>query len=207
MPETSRHNTKSALIGAAERLFAEKGLGIVSVKEITRAAGARNPSAVHYHFGNVETLIKEVFARRYHGIEQERLKRFAQIAAADDVDRVLALLEAALGPFIETCQEEEGRLFVRFCVQLFTDPRFDAGQIIAEAGGESIAKLRVQLIASLGHIPDETLSRRLRQGFMISLLQADDYARRVEAGTAPPLKQAIREAASSLFGYLSAEPR
>ena len=57
MQQPIRQSTKNALIRSAERLFAEKGLGTVSVKELTRAAGARNPSADHYHFGEVETLI------------------------------------------------------------------------------------------------------------------------------------------------------
>ena len=45
MQQSTRQKTKAALIQSAERLFAEKGLGSVSVKEITRAAGAKNPSA------------------------------------------------------------------------------------------------------------------------------------------------------------------
>ena len=71
--------TKSSLIRAAERLFAERGLGTVTVKDITVAAGARNPSAVHYHFGNIEALIREVFAHRYELIEQARIARLAKL--------------------------------------------------------------------------------------------------------------------------------
>ena len=44
MQQPLRQNTKAALMSAAERLIAEKGLGGVSVREITKAAGARNES-------------------------------------------------------------------------------------------------------------------------------------------------------------------
>ncbi|MEM9938338.1 MAG: TetR/AcrR family transcriptional regulator [Pseudomonadota bacterium] len=206
MRQSTRKNTKAALIEAAERLFAEKGLGIVSVKEITNAAGARNPSAVHYHFGNIEVLIKEVFNKRYQAIEQERLARLAKVDAVDKRARLVALLEASIAPFMEQCLEEEGRLYVRFCCQLLTDPRFDVVEVIQEANVSSILSLREELLESLQHIPKTVLRARLRQGLTISMFQTLEYAQLVEAGKAPPIDQAIREAAMCLGGYLGAEP-
>ena len=204
MQQPTRQNTKSALIQAAERLFAEKGFGTVSVKDITRAAGAKNPSVVHYHFGNIETLIKEVFLKRFRKIEAERRAGLARVDEADAQKRLVALLEAALTPFIATCLEDDGQLYIRFCVQLFTDSRFDRHEIIEEAGAESIILLQNHVIACLDGIPEDTIERRLRQGFLISLLQADEFSRQVMDGTAPPLKQIVREYAGSLAGYLSA---
>ncbi|MEO1730199.1 MAG: helix-turn-helix domain-containing protein [Pseudomonadota bacterium] len=204
MEQSTRQNTKTALVRSAERLFAEKGLGTVSVKDITRAAGARNPSAVHYHFGNVEALIREVFAQRYRQIEQDRLKRLALVTETEPKKRLLALMEAALAPFLETCLEEEGRLYVRFCVQFASDPRFDLVEMIAELGVESLAVLQDELIVCLEGIPPRILAVRLRQGFNISLLQAADYSRALRAGKTPALEDIVHEAAVSLSGYLSA---
>ena len=204
MHPPTRQSTKTALIRSAERLFAEKGLGTVSVKEITRAAGARNPSAVHYHFGDVETLIKEVFLQRFKKIDEERLVRLSQVQAQDSKKRLVGLLEAALTPYIQACLEEEGRLYVRFCVQLFTNSRFDPAEIVKEAGAESVAVLRSRLIECIDGIPEDVLARRLRQGLLITLIQADDYARQVEAGTAQPIGEIISDFAVSLAGYLSA---
>jgi AcrR family transcriptional regulator len=39
-----------ALISAAERLYAERGVDAVSMREITREAGQKNSSAFQYHF-------------------------------------------------------------------------------------------------------------------------------------------------------------
>ena len=204
MPPTARSDTRSALIRAAERLFAEKGLGTVSVKDITKAAGARNPSAVHYHFGNVEALIKEVFALRYRGIEGKRLELLAAVDEADRDARLVALMEAAVTPLLETCLEEEGRLYVRFCVQFASDPRFDPDALVEAVGLESLGVLRAKLAGCVDHVPPEVLAARLRQGVNISLLQAAAYARQLEAGDAPPLGEVVREASATLAGYLTA---
>ena len=132
------------------------------------------------------------------------MARLAQVKETDPKKRLVALLEAALTPYIQTCLEEEGRLYVRFCVQLFTNSRFNPATIIQEAGAESVNVLRAQVIECLDGLPEKVLVRRLRHGLLISLLQADDYARQVEDGTAPPVEETIVEFAVSLAGYLSA---
>lgn len=204
MEVSSRQDTKTELLRSAERLIAEKGLASVSVKMITTDAGARNPSAVHYHFGSIESLIKEVFARRYREIEQERTIRLERVDESDPRRRLVALVEAAIGPFIEACLEENGRLYASFCLQFAADPRFDYAQLIAQNGPESLLRLRERLIACLPDVPPGKLVSRMRDGFMISLIQAADFAREVEAGTAPPVEEAVSEAAASLAAYLTA---
>jgi AcrR family transcriptional regulator len=206
LPSTNR-DTRTALLQAAQRLIAEKGLGSVSVKDITRAAGARNPSAVHYHFGNVESLIREVFAQRFKAIEQERALRLAKVDEADPARRLVALLEAAIAPFMESCLDEEGRLYVRFCLQFSTDPRFNLFELISQSGMPSLFSLRAQLADCVRDIPPEVLNARLRQVFSISLVQAADYARQLEAGLRIAPETAIREASATLAGYIAANPR
>jgi AcrR family transcriptional regulator len=204
MQHAQRPDTKAALIRAAERLFAEKGLGGVSVKEITRSAGARNESALHYHFGGLEALIREVFAKRYREIEAARTARLEAVASGPSEPTLEAVLETSMLPFMEACQEESGRLYARFCVQLATDPRFDIGTIISEIGMTSLVTMRNLLVRHLGHIPGDILAARLRQALVIGLVQAADYARRIELGGAPSVEAATREAALTLSGYMGA---
>ena len=47
----SAEATRAQLVATAEILFAARGLDAVSQNEITKAAGQRNASALHYHFG------------------------------------------------------------------------------------------------------------------------------------------------------------
>lgn len=207
MTSPIRQDTRTSLLLAAERLIAEKGLGTVSVKDITRAAGARNPSAVHYHFGNVETLIREVFRQRFENIERERTALIARAAKTDPETRLIALMEAALTPMIENCLEQEGRLYVRFCVQFSNDPRFDLATLVAEIGISSLEMLREQIHECRPDIPEAILARRLRQAFNISLIQAADYARRLETGSSAKPEAVIREAAATLAAYIAADIR
>ncbi len=199
-----RQNTKAALIGAAERLFAEKGLSTVSVRDITRAAGARNESALHYHFGGVEALIREVFTHRYRAIEEARLARLAEYDAANTGGDIEALMEVALGPLFEACLEEDGRVYAYFNEQLVSDPRFDLVELVTDLEPSCVLLIRERALVALKAVPDDVLIPRLRLGFTISIILTADYARRIDAGTAPPLDEAVREAALCLSGFLRA---
>jgi len=201
----SRKNTKVALIHAAERLFAERGLGAVSVRDITRMAGARNESALHYHFGGMEALVREVFASRYRDIEQSRVAHLARIDSAGSDHDVIALMEAAMGPLLETCLDEGGRLYARFAIQLVTNPRFDVVELVSDLEMDSVLALTERLLVCLDHLPEGIVETRLRRVFTLSVALMADYARLVEKGDAPPVEEATREAATSLAGFLLAE--
>lgn len=204
MQELKRPDTKMALMQAAERLFAQRGLGGVSVRDITLAAGARNQSALHYHFGGMDELVKELFTRRYIAIEEARRKRLAEIDAAGKAGDIGVLMEAAIGPLFQACLEEDGRLYARFCVQLITDPRFDLLQLVRETAMESAAILGDRISQALPDLPLDILRTRQRRLFAISMLLMADYAGLIEADDAPPVELATREAAQTLAGFLTA---
>lgn len=63
---------KRKLLDAAEQLFAEKGFDAVSVRDITKLAGA-NVAAVNYHFGSREGLLTLVMTRYLTPVNEERL--------------------------------------------------------------------------------------------------------------------------------------
>ena len=58
------------LIETAERLFAERGVNAVSLREIGAEAGQRNTGAVRYHFGTKEALVNAVFEHRMTPINE-----------------------------------------------------------------------------------------------------------------------------------------
>ncbi len=55
--------TRAAILDAAERLYADRGFGDVTLRDIVAAAGV-NLAAVNYHFGSKDELIAEVGLRR-----------------------------------------------------------------------------------------------------------------------------------------------
>ena len=50
--------TKRGLMGAAERLIADKGIENVTIRQIVSAAGQKNQSALQYHFQSMQGLIE-----------------------------------------------------------------------------------------------------------------------------------------------------
>jgi AcrR family transcriptional regulator len=87
--------TRTRLVEVAERLFAEYGIGSVSIREINRAAGAA-PSAVHYHFGSKDSLLDAVLSQHNDVIETvvadaDRWEADgAERPAAADIIRIMA---------------------------------------------------------------------------------------------------------------------
>lgn len=55
--------TRELLVTTALRLFAEQGVVGVSLRAVGDAANQRNTAAVHYHFGNRETLLAAALDR------------------------------------------------------------------------------------------------------------------------------------------------
>ena len=55
--------TRTAILNAAERLYADRGFGEVTLRDIVAAAEV-NLAAVNYHFGSKDELIAELFVTR-----------------------------------------------------------------------------------------------------------------------------------------------
>jgi AcrR family transcriptional regulator len=72
--------TRLALIKAATILFADRGLDAVSVRDITSAART-NISAITYHFGSKDELIREVYKTSMTP------RRDARLAALEEYER------------------------------------------------------------------------------------------------------------------------
>jgi AcrR family transcriptional regulator len=102
MNETAHSDTKTRILDAAERLFAEEGFAATSHRHITREAGV-NLAAVNYHFGSKDELLKAVFARRLAPINRSRLERLkAHVeAAAPEPPGVETVVRAMIEPAFE----------------------------------------------------------------------------------------------------------
>ncbi len=97
-PMATDSSTPNALLDAAERLLAERGLG-VSLREITKAAGA-NLASVNYHFGSKTALIHAVIERRVAPMNEERARLLDSYvaAASPDAPALEQVLHALLAP-------------------------------------------------------------------------------------------------------------
>lgn len=113
--------TREALLAAAASLFAEKGFETVSVREVTGRAGA-NVASVKYHFGSREGLIDAVVAEMTRPVNEERLRRIAELESGEGVT-VRHLLEAFFDPLFARIQGSvlSERLFVKLMGRMVGD--------------------------------------------------------------------------------------
>ncbi len=96
-----------ALIRAAEVLFTDRGVEGVSLREITRAAGQRNTSALQYHFTNRDGLLRAILTRHLHEIGAYRtalLDRYEQSGQED----LRPLASALILPLIAKLSDVDG---------------------------------------------------------------------------------------------------
>ncbi len=95
--------TRSAILAAAERLYADRGFGDVTLRDIVAAAEV-NLAAVNYHFGSKDELIAELFVTRSLALNRERLRELRtaeeQGGGAAEISDVL---RALVGPTLRGC--------------------------------------------------------------------------------------------------------
>lgn len=125
------HATKERILDAAERLFAEHGVGATSLRSITKEAGA-NLAAVNYHFGGKEPLIAAVFGRRFEPVNRERLRQLAELEAAGET-KLEELLRAFIRPALLLCKDPAADAFLqRLFGRLHTEPNDRIRELVLE---------------------------------------------------------------------------
>lgn len=89
--------TRTRIMDAAERMFAERGYDAVPVREIMLGANAKL-GLLGYHFGTKEALFEAVLARRIDVLNNARRDRLAALAGSEG-SSVEAVVEAFVAPY------------------------------------------------------------------------------------------------------------
>jgi len=123
------------LISIATRLFAERGLNGVSIREISKAAGV-SISMISYYFGGKEGLYSSVLQEQFSGFEH-----IDEINNADS--EALSKIEAYIRWII--VRHRNNPYLLRFYTSELTNPTQFFSQIVQPAIGKVIQVL-VQII-------------------------------------------------------------
>jgi AcrR family transcriptional regulator len=162
-------STKEQIILAGEALFASRGLDGVSLRQIGAAAGNGNNSAVQYHFGSKEQLVRAIFEYRLPHIDERR--RF--LAAQRRPDDLRSWVECYVLPILEQ-GEQAGSHYLSFIAMLQQYAHRDVFARIPEEFQESTRAFREQVGALLPHIPEPLRSHRIMQALAFSVHAAAD---------------------------------
>jgi len=167
MAENPQIKTKTLILDAAERLFAEQGIGHTSLRQVIAEAKV-NIAAVHYHFGSKEQLIYAVLERRIIPINEERFKMLDAIEAAAGEGPL------PLEPIIEAFIRPPFRLrsnpaanhgsFVRVMGRCMNEPNETVQAAFGRLFGEVIKRFMAAYLRALPELPPEEIMWRAHFG-------------------------------------------
>jgi AcrR family transcriptional regulator len=158
--KTIPFSTRDRILGAAERLFAERGLEGASLRQLTAEAQV-NLAAVNYHFGSKDNLIAEVFSRRLDQLGEDRLKALAAAQAGGK-----ATLEDLLRAFVEpalamTLGDSGGSAFMRVLAHAYAEQNERLRSFLSERYGHVLKTFAEAFAEVLPDLSRETLYWRL----------------------------------------------
>ncbi|CAM3523147.1 helix-turn-helix domain-containing protein [Nocardioides dubius] len=135
----------------AERLFASKGVNATLVSDIVEGAGQRNPSALRYHFGSKEGVLKAIVERHQQRVEERRSAIIAGWPAPGPTTSQDAM-QVLVQPLVDLLADESGRRYL--CI---------VGQIIDQLdldGTTNIGGERPGLVATIEAMRAQVPDRR-----------------------------------------------
>ncbi|MFG2794960.1 TetR/AcrR family transcriptional regulator [Streptomyces sp. NPDC048419] len=162
---TEAGNTRTRLIEDAERLFAERGVNAVSLREIASVAGQRNTSAVAYHFGTKESLVAAIYQHRLGPTNDLQMRRLAELDDQGLGQALPALVEVFVRPMIERL--ERPSWFLRFVANALYVERVAPYDLAAEAWTRALHQLLTRINACINELPTPVQAHRLE--FFIGL--------------------------------------
>lgn len=153
--------TRTRLIEEAMQLMAREGMNAVSLRRIVIAAGAQNPSALHYHFGGRDELIEAITNFLQQWLEPRACARLQALADQPGYT-VRNVVEAAFGPVIGMLSEPTlGRDAVNFIGRLGWDYGEKGQEISAALHRRTLELTLARLQALMPGVGRETIQFRL----------------------------------------------
>jgi AcrR family transcriptional regulator len=131
--------TRLSILTAAERLYADRGFGEVTLRDIVAEAGV-NLAAVNYHFGSKDALIAELYVSRSVALNRERL---TELKVAEDAGggraTVAEVIAALVSPPLRDCLGPDRQ-------------RSAAARFMVRASAESVPVIRGIRTREIGHL-------------------------------------------------------
>ncbi len=157
----SGEESRTALLDAAERLFAIHGVETTSLRDIAIAAGQRNNSATQYHFVDREGLVAAVFTRRMDEINERRIQMISDVDRNGQDGNIVALASALMFPLIEYVTTHDG-WYGRFLLRTESD-QFAKDVKNTLAAAVPVFEVMRRLFVLLDGLPSRVRNARIQQ--------------------------------------------
>ncbi len=158
------------------RLFAERGVDGVTVRQIAEAAGQKNHAAVGYHFGSKEHLIRELVLDGAMLIEARRDAWLSALEAKGKPTSIRDILDILLRAAIEPPALGLADSYNRFVVMLAMTHKAFFVEVLGEQWSASYLRCLEHLRRLMPDMPTSVKTQRFRfMGAMMgSVLAARD---------------------------------
>ncbi|WP_067817964.1 TetR family transcriptional regulator [Nocardia inohanensis] len=193
-------DARELILLAGERAIAERGPD-VALRDIAVAAGQRNNSAVHYHFGSRDGLIGAIIERHQPALESRRTELLADHEAADAPDTVAALVGILVRPMFDVPYREGSTHYARFLEQARTHPAV-SGPDLHEPRWSATRVLVTRIYRAMAALSPAMRRYRLKAMSTVMFALLADYERQ-EFETAADRAEAQEHIIAMIVGLLS----
>ncbi len=158
--------TKERILDVAERLFADFGFPVTSLRDITREAGV-NLAAVNYHFGSKEALLAALLERRFRPINDRRLALLDELekaaAAGSTSPELEDILRAFLGPpFYKQAEGDCGMKFLKLVGHIHSETNQELRVGLMNQFESVLARFTAAMQRALPDLDSDEADRRIR---------------------------------------------
>lgn len=136
---TRGERTRERLLDVAEQLLSTRGIDGVSLREIRLAAGQRNTSALQFHFGDREGLLKALSDRHGPRLQAMLVTRYDEMVAGGLQDDSRCLIEVFVRPTIDyVFFGPSERAWIRILAELAARPELDVHDFVHNTTPEAL---------------------------------------------------------------------
>jgi AcrR family transcriptional regulator len=144
--------TRERLLDVAEQMLSSRGVEGVSLREIRIAAGQRNTSALQFHFGDRDGLLKALSDRHRPRLRERMLSLYDAMVAEGRDDDTRSMIEVFIRPNIDYVFEGPSeQAWVRISAELAARPEMRVDDFVANSSPQAM-KLGIRLLDALEQV-------------------------------------------------------
>lgn len=156
MTQQTDSDTRLRLMLAGEKLIGEVGIDGVSLRQVNTAAGQKNKSAAHYHFGTKSGLVEAIYNYR---MERVNARREQMLNGSEE--EISDWVAAWVYPMVEEMnQADSGTHYIRFIAKVSTHTDNNIRNLMKSQHASGLQRIATGLRSSLSDLPASIFSMR-----------------------------------------------
>ena len=198
--------TKKALMRAAEKLIADRGVENVSISDIVGAANQKNQSALQYHFTNLSGLIDAILASRSEETHQRRAELINELLDGTTAPSLREICTLMVYPAFSLARESsEYHDYVKaFGHELLLSERSLLPIVRRRGGGGASGEKTAELLtAALPHLRGAHYQQRMEAAVRLCSASMYHQARQPQGFSGDQAERFLHGLVDAIVGLMS----